>query len=173
MTSLKNWLVIPQKPLKAACLAQARELINSGESIAPVKAAILSGKANPRDRGAYLLFRLFELEPQRLEEIREFILSELPLLPARHPRWAFARIAPFLVWELDEALEVYDWLKSNLYDSSKVMQILCLEGMWELTSWLPKERAGLLPLIKQAAIKGSPGVQVRARWLLAKAGVGF
>ena len=172
MTSVLSWANAPGRALKKATLGQVKLIIQNDLSLKGIEKVLTQGMYLQQDKAADLLFRLFDQAPERLEEIRDFIMGDLAKVPARHPRWAYCKIAPHLVEDEEEALDLYQRLHSWLGDSSAVVQILCLEGMWELTTWLPERREEVLPIIKEAFLHGKAGVRVRSRKLLARAGLG-
>ncbi|MDT8448004.1 MAG: hypothetical protein RRB13_14015 [bacterium] len=137
----------------------------------PLFSALAKDRPFARIRGGDLLFRLFEAWPEALEPYAAQVLGPLADYSEIRCRWAFAKIAPFLVSEPKGAQRVFSQLEANLSDNSQVLVFTSLQGMYQLGRVHPPLKQTLAPILFRASLGASPSVRGTAKQLLARLGL--
>lgn len=137
----------------------------------PVFMALKAGGPFAQVRGGDFLFRLFEVWPEALESYKCEVLKQLGGYQEIRCRWAFAKIAPFLAQNAQEAHELFEHLEANLGDRSGVLVFTSLQGLAQLCRVEASLKPRLAPILMTANQGGLPSVRSHARRLAARLGL--
>lgn len=172
MSWLNQWLAQPSRPLKVEVMGAVKKLQRSNRpDLKPVFRALKGGGPFAQIRGGDFLFRLFEVWPEALDPYKSEVLGQLGGFSEVRCRWAFAKIAPFLAQNAQEAQDLFEHLEANLGDKSGVLVFTSLQGLSQLCRVEPSLKQRLAPILMAAHQGGLPSVRSHARRLSARLGL--